>query len=83
MRSRNPGLAWSYDLYVLCREQQLFTVDVTKQGGKRTDTKIVTYTTGFHSLPETGGVLDQPHRLMSLFQYFLSGDHVATMKSLS
>lgn len=83
MRARHPELAWSYDLYTVCREQQLFTVDIPKQQGKRTETKVVQFTTGYASLPEPGGALDQPVRLMSFFQCFLNGDRTATFKELS
>lgn len=47
--------------------------------GSKGDTvlKILPYTDGLLFLPVDGGVLDQPHRLMTFFDYFESGEQEA------
>lgn len=60
--------------------RQLFTVEKTQ--GERTTSIIINYATGYHSLPEEGGMLDQPYRMMAFWSYFLEGDRLATFKRL-
>ena len=65
-------LRLAYETYLSCREQHV----VTYQGKKGKDTvqKMKTFTVGFHHLPDEGGLLDQPHRLMTFMDAFLQGD---------
>lgn len=81
MRSLNPALARSFDLYRECRNQILFSITV--QSGKDSKVKITPYTTGFAVLPEPGSMLDQPHRLMAFFELFKEGDHLGTLLNLN
>ena len=83
LRKQYPELARAYDLYLMCRQQQLFHMKVEKDKGKRVEHKVVNYTTGLHSLPEEGGVLDQPYRLMEFFSLFQQGDNIAAQKRLN
>jgi len=50
-------------------------VETTKN--KKTYSKILHYTTGLAILPEPGGLLDQPYRLMEFFDLFQDGDRMA------
>jgi hypothetical protein len=45
--------------------------------------KIVPFPTGFTVLPEEGGMLDQPYRLMEYFGEFIRGERQAQYKELS
>jgi len=45
----------------------------TSKGGKQY-TRTEPFTVGFLVLPEKGGVLDQPQRLMTFFQEFIHGE---------
>lgn len=65
-------LRLAYETYLSCREQHVVTYQVKK--GKDTVQKMKAYTTGFVQLPHEGGILDQPHRLMSFLEAFLIGD---------
>ncbi len=42
-----------------------------------TTTKMIPYTDGLLFLPESGGLLDQPFRLMSFFDSFEAGEQEA------
>lgn len=44
---------------------------------------VLSWPTGFHTLPEAGGVLDQPAGLMLMFDQFLAGERHAVFKRLS
>lgn len=50
---------------------------------KKTYMRIVPHTTGLGILPEDGGLLDQPYRLMEFFGAFQLADHTFTQKNLS
>lgn len=76
-----PRVARSYDLYVLCRNQQLLHVELPK--GKKTQHVIVPWTMGFSQLPWVGGMDDQPFTTMLFFERFLAGDQKAAEKMLS
>ena len=67
----------------MCRQTQLFHMQVTKDKGRRVEHKVVNYTTGLHSLPVEGGMLDQPYRLMEFFSLFQQGENVAAQKKLN
>ena len=56
---------------------------VEKDKGRKVENKVVYVTTGLHSLPNAGGMLDQPYRLMEFFSLFQQGEQVATQKKLS
>lgn len=73
---REPELAQSYQIYMLCRAQTVVVYSESK-GKDRTVQKIRPYTTGFSVLPESGGMLDQPHRLLSFMEIFLNAEHDA------
>jgi hypothetical protein len=68
----NPEIARAYELYTVCRAQQMVTHDVMK-GGKQL-TRTEPYPVGYNVLPEEGGVLDQPQRLMVFFEEFMNGE---------
>lgn len=76
-------MARAFDLYLACRSQQLFHIEVTKDGGKRAEHRVVRYVTGFNLLPEAGGVLDQPCWTMDMFEHFRSGENAAAVKQLT
>lgn len=76
-------MARAYDLYTLCRTQQLFHMEVKKNGGKSAEHRVVRFVTGFHSLPNAGGVLDQPCWTMDMFELFRRGENLAASKALS
>ncbi len=67
-------------MYLLCRHLQLFTIKVAKN--KREETRVTEYVTGFTQLPEAGGMLDQPVRLMAFFDYFRGGENARASKTL-
>ncbi len=66
-------ISMAYALYLTCREQHIVTYRESK-GKDKTIQKVRPYTTGWAVLPVAGGVLDQPHRLMSLLETFMQGD---------
>lgn len=66
---------------MLCRDQTLFTIE--KQTGKNKAKRIIiVWTTGLKSLPNEGGMLDQPYRMMEYFRQFITGDRFAANKRL-
>lgn len=81
LRRRYPEIAVAFELYLECRLQQLANVEIPK--GKSSSLRITTFTTGFGSLPNSGGMLDQPYRLMEFWSRFLEGDRSVTFKTLS
>lgn len=83
LRRLYPRVARAFDLYLLCRTQQLFHLEVKKNGGKSVEHRVVRFTTGFHALPEAGGLLDQPVWTMEMFERFKSGENLAASKALN
>jgi hypothetical protein len=84
MLAANPHLADAWEIYTLCRHQEIITVEKTKQSAKGT-VKNVQYlpkTLGYRVLPWDGGVLDQPHALMSIFASFQMGEGDAFVQRL-
>ena len=81
LRLKNPELAWSYDLYDQCRNFQM--VGMEMPDGKKSKIVLVPYPTGYNFLPEAGGMLDQPYRLMYLFDIFLDGERQAFAKQIT
>jgi hypothetical protein len=63
-------------LYLLCREQHVVAYQKSK-GKDKTVQKLVPFTVGFQHLPEKGGMLNQPHRLLTFFEMFMLGDRIA------
>lgn len=58
-------------------------MEVSKDRGRKVEHKVISFTSGLHSLPEEGGLLDQPYRLMEFFALFQYGDNVAAQKKLN
>ena len=58
-------------------------MEVKKNGGKSVEHRVVRFTTGFHSLPEQGGLLDQPFWTMEMFGHFRQGENLAASKALN
>jgi hypothetical protein len=69
----NPEIAEVYTLYLLCRKTQIVVFKTQK--GDNTIQHLAQATLGLEHLPETGGILDQPHRIMSFFEAFIDGEH--------
>lgn len=65
----------------MCRAEQVLTVRVTK--GKKSEQRLLVWPSGYSVLPETGGLLDQPNKLMELFDVFMSGERIAAVKRFS
>lgn len=74
-----PEIADAFAAYLLCREQHVVAYQIPK-GKDKTVQKLVPFTVGLHHLPEDGGVLDQPHRLLTFFEMFMLGDRLAFSK---
>ena len=68
-------------MYLICRQQQLFTIEKSK-GKNKVLRIVVPWTTGF-VLPEPGGMLDQPHRMIEFFALFMAADRKATNERLN
>lgn len=75
--SENPDIAKAYVLYIACRRRTLIVASVPKGVKGDTVTKMIPYTDGLLFLPEAGGLLDQPVRLMSFFDSFEAGEQEA------
>lgn len=71
-----PEIARAYQTYLMCRAQTVIVYSESK-GKDKTVQKIRPYTTGFNLLPVDGGMLDQPHRLLSFMEVFLNAEHEA------
>jgi hypothetical protein len=67
----------------MCRSLQVFSVEVSKNGGKQNETKIVRFPVALHCLPKAGGLLDQSNWLMDIFEHFKAGEVTAANKILS
>lgn len=75
LESKYPHITEAYQLYQTCRSQSIVTYEKAK--GKDTVQMIVPFPTGYSVLPEEGGVLDQCHWLMQIFEMFLVGERNA------
>lgn len=73
----NPEIARAYELYTICRRRNMVVVTVGKGSKGESSTKILPFVDGLSVLPLAGGVLDQPYRLMTFFQYFEDGEQEA------
>jgi hypothetical protein len=60
-------------------------MEKTKGSGKdmKTIKQVVPFATGFSILPEEGGLMDQPYRMMEFFEIFLAADRNHTYNTLS
>lgn len=82
IQRRYPEIKSAYELYLMSRQRSVVVATVPK-GKDQQKSVIASYTTGYGVLPEPGGLLDQPYRLMEFWSLFLDGDRIATLKSLS
>jgi hypothetical protein len=71
----NPEIAEAYVIYDECRTLQVHEQQYSK--GKDQMIRTLTFPTGYHALPQMGGILDQPYRLMEFFGEFMSGERQA------
>lgn len=72
---KNPEIAEAYALYDECRTLTVHAQQYSK--GKEQMIRTLTFPTGYHYLPNEGGMLDQPYRLMEFFGEFMSGERLA------
>ena len=56
---------------------------MTKDKGKKIEHRIVRFTTGYHHLPEDGGLLDQPVWTMAMFEQFKQVENHVAMEVLN
>lgn len=75
--SENAEIAKAYSLYISCRRRTLIVVNMPKGTKGDTVLKMLPYTDGLQHLPVSGGMLDQPYRLMTFFDIFESGEQDA------
>jgi hypothetical protein len=70
-----PEIAEAYSVYLLCRQQHVAVYKSSK--GKDTVQVVAPFTQGLSVLPEDGGMMDQPYRLMAFFSEFMDGERQA------
>lgn len=70
-------IASAYSIYVQCRKRELIVASIPKGSNGATSLKMLPFTDGLNLLPEAGGVLDQPYRLMCFFSAFEDGEQEA------
>jgi hypothetical protein len=58
----------SYALYKDCVSYQVVQLDL----GDKTSVRI--FPTGYHNLPYTGSLMEQPYRLMEYFSHFMNAE---------
>lgn len=51
--------------------------------GKRSRHEVISWPTGLHTLPESGGLLDQSAYTILMFDRFLAGERAAAIKRVS
>jgi hypothetical protein len=78
-----PRLGESWRLFDQCRTRQLVVLEVPKPGGKKVETRMVSYPTGYSFLPYSGGLLDQPAYLADAFSHFMRAERVVAHKQLT
>jgi hypothetical protein len=85
MMKSNPEIAQAYSLYTMCRQQTMFTATKSKGQGKdaRTIQYVLPYPSGYAQLPDPGGMLDQPYRLMEFFALFMRAERHVIAETLS
>jgi hypothetical protein len=72
-----PEIAKAYSLYATCRRRHLIVANVPKGSKGDTVLKMIPYTDGLQHLPVSGGILDQPYRIMTFFDIFEAGEQEA------
>lgn len=84
LRRIYPRIAAAYDLYCECKAESILHMKIEKSSGKKNNVehKIIPYTTGYSSLPEPGGLLDQDNWTMAMFMAFRSGERKALGKAI-
>lgn len=82
MRRLNPRVASAFALYLECRSLAFVHVPLNKDKGKKIEHKILQFSDGYATLPEPGGLLDQPVWLMALFQTFRRGENHGMKETL-
>lgn len=72
-------------LFQQCKSQMMFTTEKTKGQGReaRTIKFVLPYPTGYSQLPEPGGMLDQPYRLMEFFSLFMRAERHVIADTIS
>jgi hypothetical protein len=75
--AEHAEIAKAYVIYIACRRRNLIVANIPKGIKGDTTTKMIPYTDGLLFLPESGGLLDQPFRLMSFFDSFEAGEQEA------
>lgn len=75
-----PRIAQAFDLYLQCRELQFIHFKFNKN--RKSEHKVVPQVTGFHTLPEAGGLLDQPNWTIEIFSAFRTGENAGSSKAL-
>jgi hypothetical protein len=71
----NPEIAAAWRDYDSCRVLAVHSQQYSK--GKDNMIRTLTFPTGYSILPNAGGLLDQPHYLMELFDAFMDGERFA------
>jgi hypothetical protein len=63
----------------------LFYFETTKGSGNdvKTIKHVVPFTMGYAVLPEEGGLMDQPYRMMEFFEIFMHAERQQQLTSLS
>lgn len=82
MRRLNPRVSEAFRLYLDCRSLDFVHFEIKKNGGKKVEHKVIPHVSGYHHLPEAGGVLDQPVWTMEMFSTFRRGEMAGAGKML-
>ena len=75
-----PRIARAYAMYLQCRELQFIHFKFTKN--RKQEHKVVPQVVGFHTLPEAGGLLDQPNWTIEMFSAFKAGENHGSSKAI-
>lgn len=82
MREMNPRVAACFALYLDCRTLNFVHLEVSKDRGKKVEHKVLPFAVGYGNLPEPGGMLDQPHWTMAMFNIFRSGENAGVRETM-
>lgn len=85
LRQTHPKVAKAYDLYCECKSESILHIKIEKSASNsrnQVEHKIIPYTTGYSTLPEPGGLLDQDNWTMAMFLAFRNGEQKALAKAL-
>lgn len=58
-------------------------MELTKDRGKKVEHKVIPFVNGYHSLPEPGGMLDQPNWMMGMFSIFRAAENLGVKEANS